>query len=159
MKPHKLNWADVPWEAYVHGRFGSEDQALSDGLDTRRLSYVRTRLAPGQVSSPYHCHHASEEMFYVLEGRGRLRYADEERPIRAGDFIACPPGPDSAHQIVNDSSEPLVYLAVSTVEPIDVCEYPDSGKVLVRVRSADGTTALAGVYRKQDTVDYWDGEA
>jgi uncharacterized cupin superfamily protein len=45
-------------------------------------------------------------MFFIVKGRGTLRYGDERRPIRAGDVICCPTGgPESAHQIVNDSHQ------------------------------------------------------
>ncbi len=51
-------------------------------------------------------------------------------PIRAGDVIDIPPGPDYPHQIINTSNAPLKYLSISTKEYPEVCEYPDSGKYL-----------------------------
>ena len=38
-------------------------------------------------------------------------------------------GPETAHQIINDSNAELAYISVSTMMPAEVCEYPDSGKV------------------------------
>jgi uncharacterized cupin superfamily protein len=97
-------------------------------------------------------------MFFIVRGTGTLRYGDETRKIRAGDFICCPVGgPETAHQIVNDSNEELAYISVSTMMPAEVCEYPDSKKIGAfggatpsRVRHM--TTADSGV-------DYWKDEA
>lgn len=97
-------------------------------------------------------------MFYVLEGAGRLRYGGEDCPLRAGDVVGCPTGPASAHQFVNDGSSYLVYLAISTVETVDACEYPDSEKVLGRAAGLDGQPGLRAVFRRALAVDYWDGE-
>jgi uncharacterized cupin superfamily protein len=47
--------------------------------------------------------------------------------VRPGDWIALPPGPAHAHQMVNSSAaEPLVYLCVSTMHGVEIVEYPDS---------------------------------
>ncbi len=89
-------------------------------------------------------------------------HGDETSPLRAGDFIACPPGgPEVAHQIVNTGTEELRYLAVSTMIYPEAVEYPDSGKVGVMSRQirSDGTLrVLRHITREGDAVDYWDGE-
>ncbi|MBC7543427.1 MAG: cupin domain-containing protein [Candidatus Sericytochromatia bacterium] len=155
MKPFQINVAELPWESYAHGRFGSDDKAVAGALRAERLDYVLTRLGPGQISSPYHAHHAGEELFVIIEGSGRLRYDGEEKPLRVGDFISCPPGSASAHQIWNDGDVPLLYWAISTVEPLEICEYPDSGKLLVKAAGRDGRDGLQGIFRQGDTVDYF----
>jgi uncharacterized cupin superfamily protein len=110
------------------------------------------------VSSPYHFHHASEELFYVLEGSGLLRLGGEERHVRPGDVVSCATGPEGAHQFVNDTDAPLVYLAISTVESWEVCEYPDSDKVLARAVAPDGTRVFNSVFFRSTAVDYFAGE-
>jgi uncharacterized cupin superfamily protein len=91
-------------------------------------------------------------MFVVIEGEGHLRVAGEMLPIRAGDVMCIPPGPEYPHQIVNTSQAPLRYLSISTQEEPEVCEYPDSGKYGV---SAGG---FSGRQRRDTSLDYWDGE-
>jgi uncharacterized cupin superfamily protein len=92
-------------------------------------------------------------MFYVLEGRGEVRIGAESFPIRAGDIIACPPGgPELAHQIVNTGADELKYLAVSTMQYPEVCEYPDSGKIGVL------SDSIRYVNRSDSQVGYWEGE-
>jgi uncharacterized cupin superfamily protein len=97
-------------------------------------------------------------VFYVLEGIGLLRLGSEERRVRPGDVVGCATGPEGAHQFVNDTDGPLVYLAISTVEPWEVCEYPDSDKVLARALAPDGARAFSKLFRRSDAVDYFAGE-
>jgi uncharacterized cupin superfamily protein len=157
LKPFKVNAEDLPWEPYTQGRFGSIDRDLTDSLRARKLSMVVTQLAPGQVSCPYHLHHSSEELFYVLEGEGLLRHSVEEVRVRPGDVISCPTGKEGLHQFINDTAAPLRYLAISTVEQIDICEYPDSDKVLA-VAGTPGARSFRAVYPRAGEVDYWQGE-
>lgn len=125
---------------------------LSQGTAARHLGAGYDVLAPGMRSCPYHLHHAQEEMFVVLEGEGTLRVAGEMLPIRAGDVMFIPPGPEYPHQIINTSAAPLRYLSISTQERPEICEYPDSGKYMAY---AEGFKASQ---RREASLDYWDGE-
>ena len=117
-----------------------------------------TVVPPGKTQCPLHSHHGEEEMFFILEGEGELRFGDQRHAIRAHDVIACPTGgPDVAHQIINTGTKTMRYLAVSTRCDLDACEYPDSGKVLVVARR-DGTSGLRKLFRAETTVDYYDRE-
>ena len=132
-------------------------------LESRKLGFNVTVVPPGKRAFPYHAHRGNEEMFFVLEGEGSVRIAGETHKIRKGDFISLPPGRDSAHQIINDSSTALRYLAVSTKESPEVVEYPDSGKLGVFAGTPVGRTlapdSIRHIARVADGVDYWDGEA
>ena len=110
------------------GRYQVQLAHLASQLGAQKLGYNLVKLAPGKVAWPFHFHHANEELFVILDGTGRVRYADQEYPLRAGDLICCPPGAAAAHQIINDSDEELRYLAISTQESPEVAEYPDTGK-------------------------------
>ena len=126
--------------------------SVSAGTAARKLGVTVDVLAPGKRGCPYHLHHAQEELFLVLEGEGSLRVAGELLPVKTGDLVFIPPGPDHPHQFINTSAAPLKYLSISTQERPEVCEYPDSGKVLA---VAPG---LAAVQRLSHSLDYWDGE-
>jgi uncharacterized cupin superfamily protein len=133
-------------------------QGPREGTAARRLGAGIDILPPGKRACPYHFHYAQEEMFVVLEGAGTLRVAGEMIPIRAGDVIDIPPGPEYPHQIINTSDAPLKYLSISTQELPEVCEYPDSGKYMAFAR-AKGTLLEGGRMHRPDTdLDYWDGE-
>lgn len=130
-------------------RAGTTAKKLGAGIDI---------VPPGKRSCPYHFHYAQEEMFVILEGEGTLRVAGEMIPIRAGDVIDIPPGPEYPHQIINTSNAPLKYLSISTQELPEVCEYPDSGKYVAFAR-VQGTLLEGGRMHRPDTdLDYWDGE-
>ena len=143
-------------------RFASRSGAVGTRIGARLLGYNITVVPPGMRAFPLHNHHANEEMFFILSGSGELRMGGETSPLRAGDFIACPPGgPEVAHQIVNTGSGELRYLAVSTMHVPEVVEYPDSGKIALVSRQSrpDGTQrVLRHVSRESAGLDYWDGE-
>jgi uncharacterized cupin superfamily protein len=161
--PYLLNADDVPWTKREHGPHVVEERHVSLGMPARKLSYGVTRIPPGARSFPFHFHYDNEECFIVVSGRGQLRYGEETVTVQAGDVITCPPGPDSAHQFINDGQEPLEYLAVGTAHTPDLVAYPDSGKLNVLAGSASGgdksRRSFGGIFRIGDTVDYWEGEA
>jgi uncharacterized cupin superfamily protein len=142
-------------------RFDARMGEIAPNIGARLLGYNLTVVPPGKRAFPLHNHHANEEMFFVLEGSGELRMGTQTWPVRAGDVIACPPGgPEVAHQLVNSGDTELKYLAVSTRLSPEVCQYPDSGKFAVAVRSDDdaGPWRFRHVGRPGDARDYWEGE-
>jgi uncharacterized cupin superfamily protein len=149
-----VNIDDVPLEHSANGRsFESRSARIGARLGAKALGYSYDVVPPGKRSCPFHSHRGEEEMFFIVRGTGLLRYGAETRPLRAGDVICCPTGgPETAHQIVNDSDSELAYLSVSTNLPVEVCEYPDSGKI-----GAFGG-GLRHMTRAGDTLDYWLGE-
>ena len=150
-----VNVDDVALERFEQGgRFASDGARLGPLVGAKDLGYSYDVVPPGKCACPFHSHRAEEEMFFVVRGEGTLRYGGETRKIRAGDVICCPVGgPETAHQIVNDSSAPLAYLSISTMMPAEICEYPDSGKV-----GAFGP-GLRHMTRAGDAIDYWTDEA
>ena len=152
------NFNDAPATREVRAPlYDSVGARLAPGTAARKLGASIDTVAPGMRSCPYHLHHAQEEMFIVVEGHGSLRVAGEMLPIRTGDVIFIPPGPDYPHQIINTSDKPLKYLSVSTRETPEIVEYPDSAKYLASA-SAGGALAFDTVQRKAESLDYWDGE-
>ena len=134
-------------------RYGCDAIRIGPLLGAKDLGYSYDVVPPGKCSCPFHSHRAEEEMFFIVRGTGTLRYGGETREIRAGDFVCCPTGgPETAHQIVNDSNAELAYISVSTMMPAEVCEYPDSKKI-----GAFGG-GLRHMTDTSDAVDYWQGE-
>ncbi|MHA1544188.1 MAG: cupin domain-containing protein, partial [Alphaproteobacteria bacterium] len=106
----------------------------------------------------YHLHHKLEEMFFILEGNGTLRYNGEEYPIKKGDVIACPPGPGGAHQIINTGKAEMKYLSVSNSGGPEVAEYPDSGKVGIMCGPWENPD-LRLIVKNDGGIGYFDGES
>ena len=141
-----------------NGVFTSRRATISDLIGARKLGYNLTVLPPGKVQCPFHSHHGEEEMFFILEGEGELRFGSERHPIRAMDVVACPTGgAEVAHQIVNTGTADLRYLAISNLVEIETCEYPDSGKISI-VAGERGARSVRHMFRVADDVDYYEGE-
>lgn len=145
------------------GRYQQRLARVGKQLGAQKLGYRLYVLEPGMRGSPFHSHRVNEEMFYIVAGEGQVRLGAESFPIRAGDVIACPPGgPEAAHQIINTGLVELRYLAVSTQQSPEICEYPDSGKYAVmddvKIDASGNASGFVAVARQADGVDYWDGE-
>ena len=142
-----------------NGIYTSKRASIGRHIGARKLGYNLTVLPPGKVQCPFHSHHGEEEMFFILEGEGELRFGDKRWLIRKHDVIACPTGgPEVAHQIINTGSVDMRYLALSNLVDIDACEYPDSHKVLIAADDQNGNKRLRKIVRAESTVDYYDRE-
>lgn len=154
-----INIADIDYMDFGDGgKFEARLGRVSPAVGARELGYNITRLAPGKRAFPFHLHHHNEEMFFILEGSGTLRYGEREIPVKKGDFIGCPAGTGSAHQIINSGKGELKYLAVSTSRSPEVAEYPDSNKVGALCGTFDAP-GLRLFVTKESAVDYFEGES
>ena len=142
--------------------FAAMVQPIGQQLGLPGLGCMHVTVKPGRRAFPFHNHLGNDEMFVILEGSGTYRYGDQEFPVAAGDVCGAPRGgPDTAHQLINDSGAPLKYLAVSTKNDPEVVEYPDSGKfaaIAVSPGPSFMKAHLRFVGRTKDSLDYYDGE-
>lgn len=142
----------------VNGKFVTDAVRVGPLIGAKDLGYSYDVVPPGKISCPFHSHRGEEEMFFIVKGEGTLRYGAERRKVRAGDFICCPVGgPETAHQIINDSGEDLAYISVSTMMPAEVCEYPDSRKIGAFGGGKDDR--VRHMTHVHQAVDYWKDEA
>src|SRR5262245_27129601 len=115
-RAHVLNADSAEVSAYEGNRhFRSQTQRLTPrgaGLGVRL-----NRVSPGKTACPFHTHQLEHEAFFILSGRGVLRYGDELRELRAGDCAYCPAGTGIAHQLANPFEEELTYLSIGTNDP------------------------------------------
>ena len=73
----------------------------------RNQTLAEARLPAGGSTTPHH-HVKTEEIYYILEGRGLMRVAEETMAVEPGDAIAIPP--QASHQITNIGSDLLRFL-------------------------------------------------
>ncbi len=161
--PPILNLDELELEPWRHGeRFEASLGAIGRRIGARKLGCRLVVLPPGKTAWPFHAHHVNEEMFLILEGKGCLRLGTERHPLRAGDVIAIPPGPDHPHQIINDGDAPLRYLCFSTMEEPEIVEMPDSDKIGILAGSPPGgdkgRRTLTLYLPRRAAQDYWSGE-
>lgn len=142
-----------------NGFFTSKSGQISDHIGARKLGYGLTVLPPGKANCPFHNHHGEEEMFFIVEGEGTLRFGDKTYPIRKHDVIACPPGGrDVAHQIINTGTTELRYLSLSDHLELEIAEYPDSNKLLAYAGKRGARTVRKMFRSESGDVDYYDRE-
>jgi len=100
------NIADVP--AFTT-KDGSEIRELLAHRNSciRKQSLAEARLLPGARTTP-HYHPQTEEIYYLLEGSGRMQIDGEIRDVKPGDAIAIPPG--AVHTIENTGAGTLRFL-------------------------------------------------
>jgi len=139
--------------------FGGLRQRVGAHLGAQKLGYSFYTVPPGKAAFPYHTHTCNEEMIYILEGEGTLRLNKEEFTVMAGTVIACPPGAEYPHQLINTGDKDVRYLVISTMEYPDLSDYPDSNKVGVYATPAVGPqVGFRALYIKDKKVDYYEGE-
>ncbi len=78
-------------------------------------------LEPGQPACRYH-REAAQENFLVLSGECLLIVEGAERPLRAGDFVHCPPG--TTHVFVGAGEGPCAILMIGSRTGTDELHYP-----------------------------------
>ena len=157
-----VNLADLPFEP-IKGPdgsvFGGQRQRVGGRIGAQKLGYSFFSVPPGMTAFPYHAHTGNEEMIYVIAGEGVLRLAAEEIDVHAGTVIACPPGGDFPHQLINTGTGELRYLVVSTMEYPDITEYPDSNKIGAFASAAVGLrVGFRALYPRDKNMRYYDGE-
>ena len=128
-------------------RFGSQLGAKQTGTSVYELP-------PGQAVCPYHYEYGEEEWALVLEGRPALRDPDGTAQLEPFDVVFFPMGPEGAHQIRNDTDEPVRLMMWSTVVVPTATAYPDSDKVGIWT----GVKEEDLMVRRSGKLEYYDGE-
>lgn len=55
--------------------------------------------------------HAEDEVYYVVGGRGRIRVADEDRPVGPGSIVFVAAGVEHRFHSIDETLEVLVFWA------------------------------------------------
>jgi quercetin dioxygenase-like cupin family protein len=133
---HRLLHAeDAFWRESNQMRVLNTD--LAKQLKATRLGARLWRLRPGQAST-WHRHEQEEELYVVLEGRGRIRVDDETLELGPLDSLLIEP--QSMRQIFNDTDTDALWLVVgapqSPANTLEMSEaqlrrlYPEGPRVL-----------------------------
>ena len=98
-------------------------------------------LDPGGQATPYHLHHANEELLIVLEGE--LDFERPRAPMWKGR-ARLPRRVAGAHRLRNAAGAKARYLLVSTIRFPEVAEQLDTGTILAMTDPANGWAFAAG---------------
>jgi mannose-6-phosphate isomerase-like protein (cupin superfamily) len=103
---HIKNLADVP--SFIT-KDGSEIRELLAYRNSviRKQSLAEARILPAS-STQEHFHRETEEIYFITEGKGKMRIDGEIREVKVGDAIAIPAG--QKHKIWNTGSDVLKLL-------------------------------------------------
>jgi uncharacterized cupin superfamily protein len=143
-------------EPREHPGFTCRRARLGRQAGTEKLGLSLWEVPPGEAAYPYHWHLAEEEVVVVLDGRPSLRTPGGWEELEPGDVVSFLVGEDGAHQVANRTDQNVRFLALST-QRAEVVVYPDSDKVGAYGREPQGG-GLRLLFRRQDAVDYYDGE-
>jgi uncharacterized cupin superfamily protein len=108
-------------------------RTLSDETGLERIGIHWVRVPAGKESFVYHRHRTEEEFVYILSGRGIAEIDGEEHEVGPGDFMGFGTSPPVAHHLRNPFPEDLVYLSGGERRQSEIAEFPQLGKMMVRV--------------------------
>jgi uncharacterized cupin superfamily protein len=131
-------------------RIFSDVSRIKKGVNPQHLNFDLRQLNPGQYCAAYHFHRYAEELFMIISGSATLRTPKGLEIVESGDLIFFEMGETGAHQLYNHTVAPCVYLDIRTFIGFDVCEYPDSNKIML-VPSYE-------IFDKNAQLNYFDGE-
>ncbi|MXR50734.1 cupin domain-containing protein [Halovenus sp. WSH3] len=155
----QVDESELDWTEYDEDETTFRRKELGDAAGTDQLGCSLYELPPGEKSWPYHYHTANEEAIYVLAGAGQVRTPDGTRSVSEGVFVSFPADESGGHRVINDTDEPLRYLAVSTMNEPDVTLYPDKEMFGVYVGSPPGgrdERTFEGYFPTDAETEYWD---
>jgi uncharacterized cupin superfamily protein len=127
LKPARPGWFIVnlaDTEGMRHGVAGKF--AAFENFDGAQFSHFGINvhfLDPGQPNGRYH-RESVQEAFLVLHGECLAIVEGQERPMRAWDFLHCPPGTD--HILIGAGDGPCAILMVGDRDPDATVHYPVS---------------------------------
>ncbi|MGZ8697258.1 MAG: cupin domain-containing protein [Gaiellaceae bacterium] len=103
-----------------------------------QVGYTLGVLQPGQAGGRYH-HESDQEDFLVLAGECLLLIEGEERPLKAWDFVHCPPGTDHAFVAAGDG--PCVIFMTGARSENKEIVYPRSELAIRHGAGVETTTS------------------
>ncbi|MBN2634720.1 MAG: cupin domain-containing protein [Prolixibacteraceae bacterium] len=131
-------------------RIYTDVSRIIEGVNPENLIFDLRQLNPGQFSAPYHFHRYAEELFFIISGAATLRTQNGLEIVSSGDLLFFEKGKTGAHQLHNHTTEPCIYLDISTYIGFDIAEYPDSDKILI--------APTFEIFNNNSQAGYFDGE-
>jgi uncharacterized cupin superfamily protein len=143
-----VNVADAAWvrnDAFgARCVFESSPRVLAERPGAEPQMFTETGftlavLEPGKPTGMYHAESGQED-FLVLTGTCRLLIEEEERVLRAWDFVHCPPGTN--HTFVGTGDQPCVIFMTGARREGRTILYPRSDTALAHGAGVQVETPL-----------------
>ncbi len=91
--------------------FVTKDKSIIREIYRSEVMSLAEALVPPEKETLYHFHETSEEVYYILEGRGMMRVEGEQREVKNDHTIVLPKG--TKHNIKNIGEGDLRILCIS----------------------------------------------
>ncbi|BAY94669.1 MULTISPECIES: cupin domain-containing protein [unclassified Tolypothrix] len=111
-----------PFASRIAGR---EKHPLGDLFGLTNFGVNLTRLAPHAISALRHAHSKQDEFIYILKGNPTLQTDEGRTPLSPGMCAGFKAGTGNAHNLINETSEEVLYLEIGDRTPGDEGTYPD----------------------------------
>jgi len=112
-------------EAFAPLMDGREKRQLGDFFGLTNFGINMTRLKPKAISALRHAHSRQDEFMYILQGHPTLNTNDGQTRLSPGMCIGFPAGVGNANNLVNETSEDVLYLEIGDRTQGDEAIYPD----------------------------------
>lgn len=112
-------------EPYASRMAGREKRPLGELFGLSNFGVNLVRLLPGAGSALRHAHSRQDEFVYILQGHAVLITDAGEMQLSAGMCAGFRSGTGNGHQLLNRSSEEVIYLEVGDRSAGDTVVYPD----------------------------------
>jgi mannose-6-phosphate isomerase-like protein (cupin superfamily) len=97
--------------AVINTPHGSEIRPLIDRTTSAiELCSLAEEVLPVGAAVGRHHHLLTEEVYYILSGRGRMTVGAQVREVETGDAVFIPRG--QTHTLENTGTEPMTILLV-----------------------------------------------
>jgi uncharacterized cupin superfamily protein len=112
-------------EPFASRMVGREKRALGDLFGLANFGVNLTRLLPGAESALRHAHTKQDEFIYILQGHPVLITDAGTTQLAPGMCAGFKAGNCNGHQLINRTSEEVVYLEAGDRSIDDMGVYPD----------------------------------
>jgi mannose-6-phosphate isomerase-like protein (cupin superfamily)/DNA-directed RNA polymerase subunit RPC12/RpoP len=104
--------------------FDKKDILKMSPLTTDKFVFNTFFFSPGQVLK-LHKHPASDELFYIVEGRGQFTVGDNQVMVDSGSVIYGPAG--VPHGLVNSGDTGIVMTSLQSPKPVKITYIEHAG--------------------------------
>jgi len=111
-----------PFASRMQGRV---KRPLGDVFGLTNFGVNLTHLMPGSGSALRHAHAKQDEFIYILQGHPVLITNAGETQLSPGMCAGFKSGTGNAHQLLNQSTEEVIYLELGDRSAGDSVVYPD----------------------------------
>ncbi len=138
MKPisgyHHITPEDLFWRSSHLMKIPNADYLERTGSENMGARLWRM---PPRSANTLHKHIRAEEFYFVLEGTGRMRIAEET--VTVAKYGGVLVGPDQLRQVFNDTDEEVLWLIIGAPEELEFLQGSQSQMDLSLIYPVDPT--------------------